>query len=44
MIGCIGGGSYDTPIENGFYYVACRDVVIACARSGDSFAGFGSDL
>jgi hypothetical protein len=44
MTGCIGGGSYETPIEDGFYHDACRDVVIVCARSGNCLASFGSDL
>lgn len=37
MIGCIGGGSYEIPIESGFYIVAYRDGVIARARGGFTF-------
>jgi hypothetical protein len=37
MTGCIGGGSYEIPIENGFYIVACFPGVIARARSGSAF-------
>jgi hypothetical protein len=45
MIGCIGGGSHEIPIESGFYIVALRDVVIARARGGDLFTSIrGNDV
>jgi hypothetical protein len=44
MTGCIGGGSHEIPIENGFFYVASRDLVIVRARCGNNLAGFCSSV
>jgi hypothetical protein len=41
MIGCIGGGPYEIPIESSFVIVALRNDVIVRARGGDCFARLG---